>query len=131
MYEYYNPNPYQMDTDDCTLRALTIALNVDWYTAHVLMDNMAMQMGFISGDKKEVFFAVLRQYGFEREAVPNTCPDCYTAEDFAQEHFKGTYVLAFGNHVVAVKDGIIYDTWDSRKQIPHFYWHKKKEGEES
>ncbi len=129
MYEYYNPNPFQLDTDDCTLRALTKALGVDWDTAHVLMDNMAMQMGLVGGGKKEVFFALLRQYGFDRNIIPNTCPDCYTAEDFANEHFKGTYILGFGDHVVSVVDGIIYDTWDSRKLVPHFYWNKKEEQE--
>lgn len=129
MYEYYNPNPFQLDTDDCTLRALTKALNIDWDSAHILMDNMSMQMGLISGDKKEVFFALLRKYGFDRYVVPNTCPDCYTAEMFCKDHPEGVFVLGFGNHVVCVKDGTIFDTWDSRMQIPHFYWTREKEGE--
>lgn len=125
MYEYYNPNPFQRQIDDCEQRALTKALGIDWDAASVLIANAAIQMGYTAGDKRP-FYAVLRGSGFDREAIPNTCPDCYTAEDFAQEHFKGTYVLAFGNHVVAVIDGVIYDTWDSRKEIPHFYWHKKE-----
>ena len=127
-YEYYNPNPFQRHIDDCTQRALSKALGVDWDTAHVILDSIAIDKGYTSDDKA-VFWEALRKNGFEREAIPNTCPECYTAEDFANEHFKGTYVLAFGNHVVTVIDGVIYDTWDSRKMIPFFHWHKKEEEE--
>lgn len=125
-YEYYNPNPFQRHIDDCTQRALAKALGVDWETAHVILDNMSIQMGY-TADDKNVFWGVLRKYGFDREVIPNTCPDCYTAEDFCMEHPKGTYVLLFGNHVATVIDGVIYDTADIRKMTPYFYYSKKEE----
>ena len=125
MYEYFNPNPLQRFIDDCAPRALVKALGIDWETAMMTLCNTAIQMASMPDDK-QVFMAVLRGSGFEREAIPNTCPDCYTAEDFANEHFKGTYVLCFGNHVVACIDGILYDTADCRTFVPHFYWHKKE-----
>ena len=46
-------------------------------------------------------------------------------EEFAAEHPKGIYVLGFGNHVATIIDGIIYDSWDSSKEIPQYYWHKE------
>ena len=125
MYEYYNPNPLQLHVGDCEARALTKVLGITWDMAMVMLSNAAIQMAHTPTDKI-VFNAVLRGNGFEREAVPNTCPDCYTAEDFVNEHFKGTYVLCFGDHVVAAVDGVIYDTWDCRKEVVHFYWHKKE-----
>ena len=130
MYEYYNPNPFQLQIDDCYKRALAKALDISWDMAHVLLSNSALKMGR-NDNHKETFMAVLRQNHFDREAVPNTCPDCYTLEDFANEHFKGTYIVDTGSHVVCIKDGIIFDTWDSRSEIPHFYWKKREEGEES
>lgn len=72
-----------------------------------------------------VWGAVLRQHGFYRTAVPNTCPDCYTAEDFAEDHPIGTFVLGFGGHVATVDDGTIYDSWDSSALVPQYYWYKK------
>ena len=128
MYEYYNPNPFQRHIDDCAVRALAKVLGIDWETASVMLDNSAIQMGY-TPNHKEVLMAVLRASEFDREALPNTCPECYTAEDFAQEHFKGTFVLDFGSHVAAVIDGTIYDTADIRKDVPHFFW-KKREVEE-
>lgn len=127
-YEYYNPNPMQKHIDDCYKRALTKVLGITWDAAHILMSSMALRIAENSNDKSTLWM-VLRENGFDREAIPNTCPDCYTLEDFANEHFKGTYVADMGNHVAAIVDGVIYDTWDSRKMIPFFYWHKKEEEE--
>jgi len=125
MYEYYNPNPFQRNTGDCTQRALAKALGIDWDMASVILADKAIKMGY-TADDKHVFSAVLKENGFDRFAIPNTCPDCYTADVFCREFFKGTYVLGFGNHVATVIDGVLYDTWDSRNEVPHFYWQKKE-----
>jgi hypothetical protein len=46
----------------------------------------------------------------------------YTIRDFCRDHNKGTYILATGTHVVAVKNGDYIDTWDSGAEIPIFYF---------
>ena len=71
--------------------------------------------------------AVLRKNGFWREVIPNTCPDCYTVEDFCKDHPKGTFVVRVNDHVLTVVDGDIYDSWDSSKEIPSYYWYKKED----
>lgn len=63
--------------------------------------------------------------GFSRRVIPDTCPDCYTVKDFANDHRWGVYVLATGDHVVAVEDGDYYDAWDSGDEIPTYYFQKK------
>ena len=86
--------------------------------------------GFSMGDmpnSNSVWGAVLRQNGFYREAIPDTCPDCYTAEDFSNDHPEGIFVLGFGTHVATVVDGDIYDAWDSSQEIPQYVWYKKEE----
>lgn len=125
-YSYYNPNPVGRFVDDCTVRALSKVLNIDWETAHVLLDNAAIKMGDMS-DSKSVLPAVLRQYCFYRDVIPNTCPDCYTAEDFCNDHQNGTYVISFGGHVAAVVDGVLYDTADTSNDTPYYFWYKKEE----
>lgn len=120
----YNPNPNAIDGIDCTVRALTKALDISWEKAYTML----AVNGFILSDMpnaNHVVNATLRQNGFKRYAIPDECPDCYTAEDFAQEHPEGTYVLAFGDHVCAVVDGTIFDSWDSRGRVPMFYWEKQ------
>lgn len=126
-WRYFNENPAgRVNVGDCAIRAVSVALGVDWETAFVMIANNAFQMGDVLASNA-VWGSVLRQHGFKRAIIPNNCPDCFTAEDFATEHPKGVYVLGFGNHVATVKDGIIYDSWDSSKEIPQYFWWKNKE----
>ena len=126
MFIAYNPNPIARRVGDCSVRAIAKALSISWEEAYARLT----AAGFAMGDMPSadiVWGAVLRQNGFAREAIPNTCPDCYTAQDFCKDHQTGTYVLSFGGHVVTVVDGNLYDTWDSSQLIPQFYWYKEKE----
>lgn len=123
MWIYYNPNPTERSVEDCAIRAVAKALNVSWERAYVLIVNAGFNMGDMP-HSNSVWGAVLRQHGFYRSIIPNTCPDCYTAEDFCKEHPRGVYVLGFNTHVATVIDGNIYDSWDSSKLIPQYYWHK-------
>lgn len=123
---YYNPSPVGRNVGDCSVRAVAKALNTDWETAYALTALNGYLMGDIQ-NSDSVWGAVLRQHGFYRNAIPNTCPDCYTAEDFCRDHPQGTFVLAFGGHVATVQDGRLFDSWDSSREIPQFYWYKKEE----
>lgn len=123
MWLEYNPNPAGRNVGDCSVRAISAALGVDWETAFALIAKAAYQMADMPSSNS-VWGAVLRQRGFYRHAIPNTCPECYTAEDFCRDHPHGVYVLGFGNHVATIKDGIILDSWDSSNEIPQYYWSK-------
>lgn len=126
MWKHYNPNPIALEGIDCTVRALTKALDISWEKAYAML----AANGFVLSDMPNANHVVnytLRRNGFKRHALPDECPDCYTAEDFAREHPEGTYVLAFGDHVCTVIDGTIYDSWDSRNRVPMFYWEKRKD----
>ena len=126
VWKPYNKNPVGRNVGDCAVRAISVALDTDWETAYALIS----LNGYLMGDmpsSDSVWGAVLRQHGFNRAAIPNTCPDCYTAEDFCHDHPHGVYVLGFGGHVAAVRDGYLYDSWDSSQGIPQFYWFKKEE----
>lgn len=125
MWEYFNPNPCGRVVGDCAVRAISKALAIDWETAFVLLCFNALQMCDMPSSDS-VWGAVLRQSGFYRDAIPNTCPECYTAADFCRDHPRGVFVLAFGGHVATVIDGILYDTWDSLQEVPAYYWHLKE-----
>lgn len=124
VWKKYNPNPVGRNVGDCAVRAVSVALSMDWETAYA---KIALN-GFLMGDmpsSDSVWGAVLREHGFKRYAVPSTCPNCYTAKDFSDEHSNGVYVLGFGGHVATIKDGQLYDSWDSSNEIPVYYWHKE------
>ena len=123
-YEFYNENPTGRSVGDCAVRAVSIALGVDWETAYALMAVAGFNMGDMPSSNS-VWGAVLRQHGFYRYNLPETCPDCYTFEDFAQDHPQGVFVLGTGTHVATVKDGILYDAWNSQREPIDFVWYRK------
>ncbi len=124
-WKEWNPNPTSRRVGDCAVRAVARALGVDWETAYLKIAAAGYGMGDMPSSDS-VWGAVLRQNGFYRKAVPNTCPMCYTVEMFAQEHPEGIYVLALGCHVVTVEDGDWYDTWNSGDEVPQFYWYREE-----
>lgn len=124
MWVKYNPNPMSRTVGDCAVRAVAAALGVDWEEAY----NLIADAGYAMGDmpsSDSVWGAVLRQNGFYRTSIPNSCPDCYTVEDFSADHPRGVFVLGFGGHVATVIDGDLYDSWDSSNEVPVYFWYKK------
>lgn len=124
MFINYNPNPVGRKVGDCAVRAISKALKLDWETAYMKIALAGLDMGDMPSSDS-VWGAVLRQNDFYRKSVPNTCPDCYTARAFAEDHPRGIYVLGFGGHVATVVDGNLYDSWDSSDEIPVYYWYRK------
>ena len=125
MWVMYNNNPTGRSVGDCAVRAVSIALGTDWETAYTKL----AYNGYLMGDMPSadsVWGAVLRENGYYRAILPDTCPSCYTAKQFCADHPVGTYILAFGGHVAAVQNGDIFDSWDCSNEIPQYYWYKKE-----
>lgn len=124
MWIEYNPNPTGRNVGDCAVRAVAKALGISWEEAYAKITANGYAMGDMPSSNS-VWGAVLRQNGFYRHAIPNTCPDCYTAEDFIRDHPDGVYVLGFGNHVATVINGWLFDSWNSLQEVPQYYWTNK------
>ena len=123
MWIPYNPNPFGSRTGDCVIRALTKVLDMDWGEVYAALSIQ----GYIFGDwgnKNHIWGAYLRNQGFSRGFIPDTCPACYTVADFCEEHPQGVFVLAAASHVVAVEDGNYFDSWDSGGEVPIYYWRR-------
>ena len=123
-YRFYNANPSKKLVGDCVIRAISKASGLSWKTVHMLTAIESSEENDIQ-NSNSVCGAVLRDLGFRKYTIPNTCPDCYTIRDFCYDHPYGTYVLATGSHVVAVEDGDYYDSWDSGDEVPIVYWRKE------
>ncbi|MDE6102662.1 MAG: hypothetical protein K2F73_06775 [Ruminococcus sp.] len=124
MFIRYNPNPQGKSVGDCVVRSISKVLNYDWERTYI---ELAVQ-GFMMCDMPSanaVWGAYLRNKGFTRQVIPDSCPDCYTVADFVEDNPHGKYILATGSHVIAVSDGNYYDTWDSSSEIPVYYWSKE------
>lgn len=124
MYQFYQPNPKEKRTDDCVIRALTKALNVDWDTASIyaIVQQIRDSDIFV---KNYVWGNLLLRNNFTKHHLPDSCPDCYTVKDFCDDHKKGMYVLGTGDHVLTVIDGDYYDSFDSGDLVPIVYYRKE------
>lgn len=123
-YVNYNPNPVRKLVGDCVIRAIAKATNKDW--EDVYLDIMVQ--GFSMHDmpsSNDVWGAYLANNGFRRYIIPDTCPDCYTVNQFVMDNPYLTGILATGTHVIAVENGNYYDTWDSGFEVPIYYWRKE------
>lgn len=122
-FVFLNPNPSQNLTGDCVIRAISLAEDLSWEDTYI---DLALE-GFMLHDMpsaNHVWANYLTKRGYKRYAVPNTCPNCFTVNTFALVNPKGIFILATGSHVVTVSDGNYFDTWDSGKEIPIYYFKK-------
>lgn len=125
-FKFYNANPDNHLVIDCTVRAISKVTGQSWDMTYIGLANKGFDMRDMP-NSNAVWGAYMRDLGYVRMPIPNTCPDCYSVYEFAEDHPRGTFLLATGDHVVAVVDGDYYDTWDSGDAIPIYYWYKKKE----
>lgn len=120
MFIRHNENRDGRNVGDCTVRALSTALNQTWEKTYWgLCVEGAAQADMPSSNR--VWGAYLKKRGFRRRSPP----DDVTVGEFARRHPAGVYLLALNGHVVAVVDGEIIDTWDSSGQTVLYFWSRK------
>lgn len=127
---YFNLNPLEKRTGDCVVRAMAYATGQSWDDAYWELCHKGYDMAQMPS-WNSTWWGFLKDNGFTRHVIPDTCPDCYSVEDFCADHPKGVYVLFIphssedSGHVVAVDNGNVYDIWDSTGEIPLVYWQKE------
>ena len=116
-FRYYQPN--EKDTKDkygdCTIRALSKALNLSWLDAFdktipICREYQVSNVFDVPSDKRKT---LLKHLGFSYTGVSNKKGTKRpTVDSFSREHPKGTYILMVAGHTLAVVDGYYYDTHD-------------------
>lgn len=125
MWIQYNANPESNRTEDCTVRAISKLTGKTWDEVYM---GICLE-GLLKADMpmaNRVWGKYLRRIGYKRYALPNSCPDCYTVEDFARDYPDGKYLLSLEGHTVTVENGDWFDTWDSGSETPVYYWSKEE-----
>lgn len=124
-YVSYNPNPDSKDVGDCVIRALSVVTSKDWEQVYIELCALGFEMRDMPSANR-VWSEYLKQHGFSRYAIPNSCPSCYTIKDFCNDYQQGIYVVATGSHVVGVVSGSYFDSWDSGDEVPVYYFSKEE-----
>ena len=120
-YVYYNPNPLKISVGDCTISAISKALNISRDETYLALANLGFEM-YDMPSANRVWGHFLRMNGFKKYQLPDMCPACYTIKDFCYDFPIGIYVVGTGEHVVCVINGSYFDSWDSGNEIPIYYF---------
>lgn len=128
-FEYFQPNKLDIkDTvGDCQIRALCKALDKTWVEVFDIVFPICREyqiMDIFSCDLKKTKNA-LAKLGFTYTGISNKKGSKRpTIDEFTKEHKTGTYIVTVAHHVVCVKDGKYYDTWDSGYKSMYGYYTK-------
>ena len=121
---YYNANPKGRITTDCVVRAICTALNEPYKYVLMEMMELSIETGYEYTDKKCID-KYLELKGWTKMKQPRKSNNTkYTGKEFCKT-FKGICVANIGgHHIVCIKDGKIYDIWDSTDGCIGNYWVK-------
>lgn len=124
MFVEYNPNPDEgKRVGDCSVRAISKALDTDWETAYTLITMKGFSLHDMPSSNTAIN-AVLRQNGFKRASLPDDCPDCFTVKEFLELNPEGTFIIYMEGHVACAIDGDVYDAWNSEAMPIIAVWYK-------
>lgn len=126
-YQFYQPNEKDKKNKygDCTIRALSKALGLSWLEAFDVEIPFCRkyQCSNIFDTPIQIRKNIMEELGFRYTGISNSYGSKRpTVLEFAKNHPTGTYILQVSHHVVTVKNGMYYDTWDSgRKSLYGYY----------
>lgn len=123
-FTFYNANPKGKFTGDCVIRAICTALDKPYEEVYRELLELCLKNGY-SIASKENYSKYLESFGWKKQKQPKKSNNTkYTGKEF-HKVFKGTCVAHLGgNHIVCIKNGKVYDTWDSTDGCIGNYWIK-------
>ena len=139
-FHYHNANPKNRMTGDCAYRAISVAVGQDYNETVMEMAKMHCETGYEAISKKGVE-NYLKKLGWVKHPQPKHDDGTkYTGAEFCRELAEEIYCGKFksgsdpnrsiianigGHHIVAIIDGMIWDTWDSSGKCVGNYWTKR------
>ena len=124
----YNPNPKKKNVGDCSLRAYCAAFGWTWEEAFEKSSEIAKDEAIMM-DTHKTCERVMEGEGYvlDEEFKKSKRKDL-TVNEFALTHPYGTYFLNTHGHLLCVKDGEYWDSWDSgKKKVRRIYIKKNEE----
>ena len=118
----YNPNPKKKNVGDCSLRAYCAAFGWTWEEAFEKSSEIAKNEALMM-DTHKTCEKVMESEGYvlDEEFKKSKRKDL-TVNEFALTHPYGTYFLNTHGHLLCVKNGEYWDSWDSgKKKVRRIY----------
>ena len=124
-FHYYNENPKGRKTDDCVVRAIATATGQTWDDTLRGLTECAIKHKYMI-HCPELYGKYLEERGWIKQKQPRKTDNTrYRAKEFVK-NFNGVAVAHLGcQHVACIKDGQVWDIWDSSNEVIGNYWVKK------
>ena len=125
-FHYYNANPKNRITGDCTFRAICTALEQSWEQTVMEMAEMSCRTGYAINDKKGIE-RYLEEKGWVKHKQPRKADNTkYTGKEFCEKAraYENYIADIGGHHIVAIVGGKVYDIWDCTNKCIGNYWTK-------
>lgn len=117
-YQFYNGNPLGEIEEDCVTKAISFALQEDYYK---ISDKLYAIANLYECERLCVccYQHLLNDY-YKLEEIQ----DCkgMTVEEFANTHPYGTYLLRGNGHLTVIYNSRLYDLFDCRNMIITNAW---------
>lgn len=126
MFVKYDPglgHP-RADLGDCTVRSLCVVTTLDYGGAWRLIYSVQGELRLCGFDLPKMLRDMPSVFGVKRRiSLPSQKGrKRATPVKFCELFPKGRYILRLAGHVVAVRDGHYYDTWDCGKKCVYCAW---------
>lgn len=133
-FTYFNANPKNRYTGDCVIRAISTALNKSYIQVTTDLAQLQTKYFYDSSDPK-LYGKYLQQNGWIKMKQPKHENNTkYTGSEWCSfikfwknQQYNRMIAHIGSNHIVAIIDGKILDTWDSSGGCIGNYWVKECE----
>ena len=117
MFVYHNENPQNYHIPDCVIRAITLALELPYYTVVSLLQKNG---DYYSCDcLNKVCYEKLLDYDFK---LPHYKGNGKKASEIASDFSNNILLLRMEGHLSCSICGIIMDIWDCSDEIITDFW---------
>ena len=127
-FHFYNANPKNRITGDCVFRAFALAMEQDYNEIVMEMAKLMCETGYALNDTKGEN-KYLKLKGWTKHPQPRKVDGSkYTGKEFCELIAKKNkrYIAHIGgHHIVCIKNGKVYDIWDSTDGCIGNYWTKE------
>lgn len=114
-YRYYNANVLGKIQEDCTVRAISCAINKSWDYVYEHLSDAAQSQGVMMNDANFIVDYLddryERIYGIDG-----------TVGEISEEYKDNIILITMVGHITCSKYGIIYDSFDPRRRKAEYAW---------
>lgn len=118
MFVYYNANPNKQEIGDCVIRAMSLALDLDYFE---VVNMLYYGSNFFNCDMlvRECYEKILEDE-FKLERIK---PKTYkTVQEVATEYSDNILLIRIKGHLTCSMYGRIYDIWDCSNEQVDVFW---------